>query len=179
MSPCRHRSGSARFHGFIWVGVEAFVTLMSAAARCAPIGTGDYMIDVWTGGNGEKGVPNSSVTAIAQTPDGYLWVGTYNGLARFDGVRFVHFDPSNTPELKRSRIRRLHLDAGGALWINTYDGSLTSCRDGRFRLEWTGDGSPDAAVSLVSSRSNRPVFLLHTGELIRRRASREAQWDVL
>src|SRR5437016_832075 len=99
MSPCRRTSGSACLHRLIWVGVEGLILLTSIVGACAPMGTGDFMIDVWTGGNGEKGVPNSSVTAIAQTPDGYLWVGTYNGLARFDGVRFVHFDPNNTSEL--------------------------------------------------------------------------------
>src|SRR6266487_889936 len=154
MSPCRHRSGSARFHGFIWVGVEAFVILMSIVVQCAPIGTGDYMIDVWTGGNGEKGVPNSSVTSIAQTPDGYLWVGTYNGLARFDGVRFVTFDPDNTPQLKRARVRKLYVDKSGTLWINTYDGSLTSLRAGKFTLEWPGDGSFDSTAVMVSARTN-------------------------
>jgi ligand-binding sensor domain-containing protein/signal transduction histidine kinase len=139
---------------------------------------GEYLVDVWTG---DQGLPNSSVTALAQTPDGYLWVGTYDGLARFDGVRFTLFDPSTTPELKRSRIRRLHVDSTGVLWINTYDGSLTSYQHGRFRLEWTGDNSADAVVSLVSSRSNQPIFLLHTGRLIRRRppAAGSEDWDVL
>lgn len=130
--------------------------------------SGDYLIDVWA--SGARGLRNSSVTGIAQTPDGYLWVGTYNGLARFDGQRFVNFDPANTPALKRARVRRLILDASGTLWINTHDGSLTTYRNGQFQLEWEGDGSPDAAVSLVSTRSNQPTFLLYTGELIRARA---------
>lgn len=51
---------------------------------------------------------------------------------RFDGVRFVTFDPSNTPELQHARIRHLDLDAAGTLWISTFYGSLTSYRDGQF-----------------------------------------------
>ena len=74
--------------------------------------TADYSTDVWTS---ENGLPDSSVMAIAQTPDGYLWVGTYNGLARFDGVRFVVFDPANTPELTHARIRKLFVDRLGTL----------------------------------------------------------------
>jgi ligand-binding sensor domain-containing protein len=140
--------------------------LFLLAALCARAGTGDYLIDVWTG---ENGLPNSSVTAIAQTPDGYLWVGTYNGLARFDGVRFVKFDPDTNPELKRARVRKLYVDAQGTLWISTYDGSLTSYKDGVFSFEWQGDGSFDATISAVSLRSNNIVFLLHTGQLIRKR----------
>src|SRR5947209_572456 len=88
-----------------------------------------YLTDVWTA---DDGLPDSSVTAIAQTPDGYLWVGTYNGLVRFDGVRFVTFDPANTPALAHARVRKLSVDDEGTLWINTFDGSMTSLRQGEF-----------------------------------------------
>ena len=51
----------------------------------------DFLVQVW---NTDEGLPHSSVTSIAQTPDGYLWVGTlHGGLARFDGERFVNFHP--------------------------------------------------------------------------------------
>ncbi|MCX6896951.1 MAG: hypothetical protein NTZ16_15995, partial [Verrucomicrobia bacterium] len=146
--------------------------------HCGAAKPGDYLIDVWSG---ENGLPNSSVTAIAQTPDGYLWVGTYNGLARFDGVRFVNFDPFGTPELTHARVRRLFVDAAGTLWVNTFDGSLTSYRDGKFTLEWKGDGSADAWVTAVSLRANRLLFLLHTGEMITRGSGAEGapQWKRL
>ena len=131
----------------------------------ATASAGDFLIGVWTT---EKGLPSSSVTAITQTPDGYLWVGTYNGLARFDGARFLTFDPFNAPALPHARIRKLFLDEAGTLWINTYDGSLTTRRGDSFRLEWRGNGTADAAATLLSSRSNSVVFLLNTGEVIRR-----------
>ncbi|HWC60045.1 MAG TPA: two-component regulator propeller domain-containing protein, partial [Verrucomicrobiae bacterium] len=93
----------------------------------------DFLVDLWTSDND---LPDSSVTAITQTPDGYLWIGTYNGLARFDGVRFTTFDPANTPELKNPRIFGLFTDPRGTLWISTFDGSVTSYRDGVFKYEW-------------------------------------------
>jgi signal transduction histidine kinase/ligand-binding sensor domain-containing protein len=141
--------------------------------------TGDYLIDVTPGG--EKGLRNSSVTAITQTPDGYLWVGTYDGLARFDGERSVVFDPVNTPELRNARIRRLYPMPDGALWICAHDGSVTLYRDGKFSLEWGGEGLPDSAPTLISTRSNRPVFMLRTGEFIRWRARGEGtnRWELL
>ena len=74
--------------------IGVLICLAVVPAAVAGSGSGDYLSDVWTS---ENGLPDDSVTAIAQTPDGYLWVGTYNGLARFDGVRFVTFDPANTP----------------------------------------------------------------------------------
>ncbi len=151
-------------HPWLKVFLLVFALAFSIASHAAESGNGDYLIDVWTR---ERGLPNSSVTAIAQTPDGYLWVGTYNGLARFDGQRCVNFYPETTPELKNARVRRLFVTPDGVLWINTYDGSVTSYRGGRFNLEWQGSGSADALVSLVGTRSNAPIFLLHTGELIR------------
>src|SRR5262245_53207450 len=155
-----------------WAWLRALALLATLVGYGSPSGTGDYLIDVWTS---ENGLPNSSVTAIGQTLDGYLWVGTYNGLARFDGVRFERFDPEKFPALQRARVRRLYLDWAGTLWINTYDGSLTSYRDGEFHLEWKGDGSFDATTSMVSANSNSIVFLLHTGALIRR-SGRAGVW---
>src|SRR5688572_23069275 len=109
---------SYAFRWLRWRRLPTIVALMVVASVRASAEMADFLIDVWTS---ENGLPNSSVTAIAQTPDGYLWVGTYNGLARFDGVRFVRFDPDNTPALQRARVRRLHVDSAGTLWINTYD----------------------------------------------------------
>ena len=114
--------------------------------------TSDYLLDVWTS---DDGLPDSSVTSIAQTPDGYLWVGTYNGLARFDGVRFVTFDPNNTPALKSARVTGLFVDARGTLWINTDDGSLTSLRNGVFNYEWQA-----GQVASVFSASDKVLFAL-------------------
>jgi len=132
--------------------------LATLAALCSSNPTSDYLIDLWTSDNG---LPDSSVTAIAQTPDGYLWVGTYNGLARFDGVRFVDFDPFNTPELKNARVDGLSVDAQGILWINTHDGSMTSWCHGVFTQEWQG-----GQVSAVFSRPNQIFFALLRGQLV-------------
>ena len=86
-----------------WIATSAMLFLGVLTVLGSPAGTADYLIDLWTSDNG---LPDSSVTAIAQTPDGYLWIGTYNGLARFDGVQFVTFDPFNTPALKHARCGR-------------------------------------------------------------------------
>ena len=88
-----------------------------------------YVHDVWMTQNG---LPQNSVLAIAQTPDGYLWLGTENGLARFDGVRFVTFDRRNTPALKSNEIDALLVDHRGDLWIGTHGGGLASMSRGVF-----------------------------------------------
>ncbi len=135
---------------------------MISGALAAPA---DFLVDVW---DTENGLPGSTVTAIAQTPEGYLWVGTYAGLARFDGVRFVTFDPANTPELSQPRVQGLFLDANGTLWINTFRGGLTSYRNGVFRNEWPDQPAFDLHTTLAASSSNRVTFVTQQGEVLQR-----------
>jgi diguanylate cyclase (GGDEF)-like protein/PAS domain S-box-containing protein len=78
--------------------------------------------DVW---GVDDGLPQGSVNALAQTPDGYLWVGTYDGLARFDGNRFEVFRPGTTPGLKSAAIRAMLADRRGRLWIGTGGGGVS------------------------------------------------------
>src|SRR5438552_16472279 len=67
----------------------------------------------------EKGLPQNSVISLLQTRDGYLWVGTGYGLARFDGIHFKTFDDTDAPGLNSGKIVRLCEDSRGYLWIGT------------------------------------------------------------
>lgn len=72
----------------------------------------------------ENGLPANDVTSIVQTRDGYLWVGTFGGLARFDGVRFHIFNSGNTPGLNSNRLTALYEDRAGVLWIGAENGEI-------------------------------------------------------
>jgi signal transduction histidine kinase/ligand-binding sensor domain-containing protein len=78
----------------------------------------------------ESGLPSHSVIALTQSRDGYLWVGTYNGLARFDGLRFTVFDP---PGLGRGPIVFLFADSHGNLWVGTESAGAVLIKDGEVR----------------------------------------------
>ncbi|WP_224363452.1 two-component regulator propeller domain-containing protein [Hyalangium versicolor] len=78
--------------------------------------TSQYNHDSW---RSENGLPQNTVLTVAQTPDGYLWFGTFEGLARFDGARFAVFDRRNSPELAEQEIHALVVDATGVLWVGT------------------------------------------------------------
>ncbi|HEX4121699.1 MAG TPA: two-component regulator propeller domain-containing protein [Verrucomicrobiae bacterium] len=80
----------------------------------------------------DEGLPANLVQAITQTLDGFLWVGTGQGLARFDGVSFTTFNAKNTPEIENSSITALCSDRSGALWIGTDGGGLTCLKNGKF-----------------------------------------------
>src|SRR4051812_41458714 len=83
----------------------------------------NYSVQYW---NTENGLPQNSVNDIKQTKDGYLWLATYDGLVRFDGIHFKTFNTGNTSELKTSGIRRLFVDVEDRLWLITIDGNLFS-----------------------------------------------------
>jgi ligand-binding sensor domain-containing protein/signal transduction histidine kinase len=92
-----------------------------ATSLLSLLGATDYSHRVW---RTEDGLPHNGVRALAQTADGYLWVGTTEGLARFDGVRFLTFDRSNTPALTDNSILSLEAVPDGSLWIGTEGGGL-------------------------------------------------------
>ncbi|MGE5342564.1 MAG: two-component regulator propeller domain-containing protein [Candidatus Omnitrophota bacterium] len=88
-----------------------------------------YRLQVW---NMESGLPDNNVLAIRQTRDGYLWIGTQDGLVRFDGFNFQLFNKENVVQLKDNQIRALYEDKHGALWIGTSSGGLVCYNDGEF-----------------------------------------------
>lgn len=102
---------------------------MFLLASISPARAEEYVSRAW---HSDEGLPYNIVRSIAQTKEGYLWVGTFAGLARFDGIRFTTFDARNTPVLKNSNVSALCTDADGALWIGTYGGALTRMKDGVF-----------------------------------------------
>src|SRR5258707_13227243 len=70
----------------------------------------------------ENGLPQNTVHSIVQTQNGYIWIATEEGLARFDGVRFTLFDKQNTPALKSNDIRVLVADRRGGVCVWTARG---------------------------------------------------------
>ncbi len=116
---------------WLWSGND-FSALVSASPN--------YFVRSW---QAEQGLPQNKVTAVVQTRDGYLWAGTYSGLARFDGVQFTVFDEDNTPELRSSRVTSLFEAPDGTLWIGDESGQITRCKNGQFksvafRPAWAG-----------------------------------------
>src|SRR5882672_8478845 len=92
---------------YCWAVAAAWLWLLSSAfdlrADSNPVERAPppFAINVW---ETDDGLPQNSVISMTQTRDGYLWLGTLNGLVRFDGIRFTVFDENNTPGLKSSRI---------------------------------------------------------------------------
>ena len=137
-----------------------------APAFAAP----NYFIRSW---QAEAGLPQNKVTAVVQTHDGYLWAGTYSGLARFDGVRFTTFNENNTPEMGSGRVTCLYETADGTLWIGDESGRVTQYKDGRFQpvpfhAAWSGGKIDD-----IASDESGDIWLMNeSGQVARVRDGR-------
>ena len=90
----------------------------------------------------EEGLPQNSVESILQTRDGYLWVATQDGLARFDGDRFTSFKKETTKGITSNNLTSLFEDRAGNLWIGTMEGSFLRYSNGEFSAVTRDDGLP-------------------------------------
>jgi PAS domain S-box-containing protein len=124
-------------------------------AKRSPVNDSEYLIDTW---ETEDGLPENSATAMVQTPDGYLWFGTFSGLVRFDGLKFTVLKPENTPQLPGAGIVNLHVDGVGRMWLSTYRGVVM-----RERRQWRSfvkdQGWTGNYVRTFASRKNGDVLM--------------------
>ncbi len=122
-------------------------------------------VDSWTTDNG---LPQNIIRAICQTPDGYLWLATFDGLVRFDGVRFTTFNRSNTPGIGGNRFSPLFCAADGDVWAGTELGGVTQYHRGRFTTYTMRDGLPSNEVAGISGDGGGNLWVIANGFL--------AQW---
>ena len=95
------------------------------------------LLETW---QGDDGLTLGSVVDVVQTSDGYLWLGGYEELVRFDGASFTVMARANTPELPGNNLYSLVEGADGGLWISTDGGGISHYRDGHFTTLTTADG---------------------------------------
>jgi ligand-binding sensor domain-containing protein len=159
---CRNRRTWANLALALAVAMCCLVAIEIHAANPTFRSDPEYLIDTW---ETEDGLPENSATAMVQTPDGYLWFGTFNGLVRFDGMKFTVFDPANTPQLPSRAIINLHCDRSGRLWVSTsrglavWEGGGGQVASGKWRSLGTNDGWPSDYVRTFSERGNGDLLI--------------------
>src|SRR5262245_30151356 len=109
--------------------------------------TGADVVQSWSA---RDGLPEDEINAILQTRDGYVWIATIAGLARFDGARFRIFSPENTAPMRSGRVFNLLEARDGTLWFTTEDAGVGALRDGRF-VAYPADSS------LGGAQARRPL----------------------
>src|SRR5437879_5140932 len=117
--------GKARTRALVWLAI------LLACSTCAfaldpSLEINQYAHTAW---KVRDGFTKGAITSIAQTPDGYLWLGMEFGLVRFDGVRAVPWQPPGDQHLPTGRVFSLLVARDGTLWIGTK--GLASWKDGK------------------------------------------------
>ena len=106
-----------------------------------------HLLRTWTS---ENGLPQNSIRAMLETHDGFLWIGTRGGLARFDGVTFTTWKVGQPNSIPSDSITGLAEDADHSLWISS-DGGLTRYRDRRFQTFGAAQGLPATSIWRITA----------------------------
>ncbi len=141
---------------WVLLTLMALGTGVSYGAERKPIS--EYSRETWTTRNG---LPHNQVNAIAQTPDGYLWFATWEGLVRYNGQDFRIFAPDNTPALTDSGIRRLAVSPRGSLVVSTSRGGIAVYRKGSWRHYGKAQGLAQEDVSDAFEDARGGLWVAH------------------
>jgi ligand-binding sensor domain-containing protein len=136
------------------LGVVLVLSVRLQAADELP----SFRLDSWTTADG---LPSNTISALHQTRDGYLWLATDNGLARFDGIRFTVFSKSQTAGINGSRFLTLWESSAGDLWAGTLDGGVSRYRDGRFTAFSTTDGLTRNEIRRLDEDTAGAIWAYH------------------
>ena len=101
-----------------------------------------------------NGLPTAEANAIVQTSEGFIWIGSYGGLIRYDGNTFVRMDSTTGV----ASVVSLYVDSNDRLWIGTNDTGLALMENGKFRIWGEEDGLGSSYVCTITEDSNGIIY---------------------
>ena len=123
-----------------------------------------YSVRMW---QSDDGLPHNSVWAVAQGAHGYLWVGTQQGLVRFDGLRFVALNDSAPQELRHGWITALCVSRDESLWIGCDGYGLTRMKGGAYSHFGEAEGLPSLHISCLMEARDDSLWIGTEGGVTR------------
>ena len=146
--------------------ILAVVTLPLVAGPARPGHANAASIYITASWNTADGLPSGKIHDVLQSRNGYLWIATRNGLARFDGVRFEVFNTTNTPELRSDLINSLFEDRAGTLWIGSETGKVTCLTGSIFKPVAMPADWPLQPILRIISSTDGIVWILSHGNYL-------------
>jgi ligand-binding sensor domain-containing protein len=148
---------------FIFTGLFVFSRIHAQEPHTSPLL--QYIHKIYTS---DDGLPQNRSRVLVQTRDGFLWIGTQDGLARFNGTAFQVYDKENTPALKHNDITSLFETEDSSLWIGTFNG-LTQLKNGVFTYHPIHTGpvrglTADRAGNLWIGTMNNGIYKYKDGK---------------
>jgi ligand-binding sensor domain-containing protein len=138
---------SSSSHFCLWQPNLAILFLLWLAL---PVAAQRYRFDQWTT---DHGLPQNTIRNVIQTRDGYLWMTTFDGLVRFDGVRFTVFSQDNTPGIVNNRFFFIHESSDGTIYAGFEMNGITVYRNGRFKSYTPANGFPQERLVVCQKMS--------------------------
>src|SRR5882757_5207908 len=142
-------------------GLLLLAALLSAFGLSAAEEHANWAYRAW---QTDEGLPDNSVTGVAQTSDGYLWVATYGGLMRFDGASFAAVQ---LPGLLRKSVRTMLLDRHGRFWLGIDTGSVICLESNVSRTYGSGDGLPGDRIAAMAEDHLGAIWVIYPTALCR------------
>jgi signal transduction histidine kinase/ligand-binding sensor domain-containing protein len=141
-------------------GPIVFAALLLLPDFRAPGSTNDWYARSW---RSDEGLPDNDVSGIAQTADGFLWVGTKAGLVRFDGNRFDEFSVLNIKSVPSGGVRTLFLDKSGRLWLSMDRGIVVCVESTSAKVYSTEDGLPATQLQAFAEDADGGIWISYGG----------------
>jgi signal transduction histidine kinase/ligand-binding sensor domain-containing protein len=148
------------------------LTLAAPASAVAATWTTDGLDDFWITRWDRTGGGSGLIVALAQDRDGYLWMGSGDGLFRFDGFSFQRWPELSDKPLAGTSVRTLFLDRGGLLWVGFDEGGVSRIRGTEVRNYGPADGLPTTSVRAVVQDGDGAIWVASLGGLFRLRDER-------
>ena len=143
----------ARRHWRPWAALAGLALLAGPALALDDKPLDSYAREIWTT---RDGLPHNQVNAVAQTPEGYLWFATWEGVVRYNGQEFRSFGRNNVEALRDSGIRAVRVGPDGALVVATSRGGVSVLRDGAWTTFTKADGlAQDETFTAIEDREGR------------------------
>src|SRR5262245_1871732 len=129
---------------------------VSATSPTHDLDARSWVHESWTV---KDGLPVNSINSLLQDRTGYIWAATFDGLVRFDGIRFTVFNSANSEELPSNRIIQVKEGRDGSLWLVTEQGHVVRFRDGRFTNVAFETGKPSRDIAILFADSLGGVWV--------------------
>jgi signal transduction histidine kinase/ligand-binding sensor domain-containing protein len=153
--------------------IDVLGSVLLLALLSFPTASSQFRSKQWTA---DSGLPQNSVRGLVQTPDGFIWVATLNGVARFDGIRFEVFDKSNTPGITTSRFVAMVAGGGGDLWLASEDGNIVRYHDQHFITLGDAAGLRPHSAGAITANGSGSIWVL-SGDMVLRWNAPSARFD--
>ncbi|HEY7501059.1 MAG TPA: two-component regulator propeller domain-containing protein [Vicinamibacterales bacterium] len=134
-----------------------------------------HIVETW---RQAQGLPQNTVLSLLETRDGYLWIGTKGGVARFDGVRFTTFDDREQTQLRESEVWALAEGHDGSVWIGTFGGGVSRLKNGVFTIYTTANGLASNFVTKLHTGRDGTLWIGTEGGLSRYKDGRILSYTV-